>query len=102
MDPKFVLPGHGLDSLPGARIDFRALVAFLAASQAVQPNSRIAARIAERGDRLPAQREVLIALFAPQRRRDRLARRPDSAILQGRFNAAVPNGDGALTGSQPW
>ncbi|MBC2778725.1 hypothetical protein [Parasphingopyxis marina] len=71
-------------------IDFRALVAFLAAAQAVQPTARLAARLAIGGDRQIAARESLIEIFAPRADRKGLGSVPQGETLRGSFNPSVP------------
>lgn len=77
--------------------DFRALVALGAASQAMLPTARLAMRPetgeAAHDDRIAA----LIAVFAPRRGEAWAA-----ALLDGRFNPAVPSRDDAPSARQPW
>jgi hypothetical protein len=71
-------------------IDFRALVAFLAAAQAVQPTSRLAAQLAIGGGRQVAAQESLIEIFAPRPGRRGLGSVPEGETLRGSFNPSVP------------
>jgi len=77
--------------------DFGALVALLAASQAMLPTARLATRLEsalrESSDRIAA----LIGIFAPRR-----GEPWPGGALGGCFNPSVPLSHTALTPRQPW
>lgn len=102
MEMTFAPYGQRFAAGADAGIDFRALVAFLAAAQATQPTSRLATRLALGGDRQLAVRESLIEMFAPRPGRQGLGSAPERQALRGSFNPAVPVPHSALTKRKGW
>ncbi|MGP1284055.1 MAG: hypothetical protein ACTS1X_13865 [Parasphingopyxis sp.] len=102
MDMTFTPFGNRMDAAGGIRPDFRALVAFVAASQAAQPTGRIATRLALGGDRQMAATESLIALFAPRPRGEGSEVMGRGQALKGCFNPTVPISHIPLTKRKDW
>ncbi|QLC25010.1 hypothetical protein HFP57_08215 [Parasphingopyxis algicola] len=102
MDMTFTPFGNRMDAAGGIQPDFRALVAFVAATQAAQPTGRLATRLALGSDRQMAATESLIALFAPRPRSEGLEVMGQGQALKGCFNPAVPISHIPLTEKKDW
>lgn len=102
MDMIFTPFGNRMDAAGGIQPDFRALVAFVAASQAAQPTGRLATRLALGGDRQMAATESLIALFAPRPRGEASEVMGRGQALKGCFNPTVPISHIPLTEKKDW
>lgn len=102
MDMTYTSFGNRMDTAGSIKPDFHALIAFLAAAQAVQPTGRLATRLALGGDRQMAAMESLITVFAPRPRSEGLNVMMQGLALKGSFNPAVPISHIPVTKKKDW